>query len=59
VVMYMREPSAEMKAAGPVPFPVSVNIVLLVTAAGTIYFGLYPNHALGFLLQKTLIGGLR
>jgi NADH-quinone oxidoreductase subunit N len=59
VVMYMREPSAEMIAAGPVRFPISVNIVLLLSAAGTIYFGLYPNHALGFLLHRTLIGGLR
>ena len=58
VVMYMREPSAEAAAVGVIPFPVSVNLVLLLTAAGTIYFGLYPNHALGFLLQKTLIGGL-
>src|SRR5438046_1464709 len=31
VVMYMREPSAEAAAAGPVPFPIGVNAVLLIT----------------------------
>jgi len=59
IAMYMREPSAETASVGAMPFPISVNVVLLLTAAGTIYFGLYPNHALGFLLQKTLIGGIR
>ena len=59
IVMYMREPSPEAAAVGAIPFPLTINLVLLLTAAGTIYFGLYPNHALGFLLQKTLIGGIR
>src|SRR5690242_16667486 len=59
IVMYMREPSAETASVGAMPFPISVNVVLLLTAVGTIYFGLYPNHALGFLLQRTLIGGIR
>jgi len=58
VVMYMRDPSAAAEAEGPMPFPVAVNIVLLVSAVGTVFFGLFPNRALGFLLSKTLIGGL-
>jgi len=56
VVMYMREPSAEVTAAGPMRFPLTVNCVLAITAIGTIYFGLFPNHILRFILQQTLIG---
>jgi len=54
VYMYMREPSA-----GQVPevvaFPFTVNAVLLITAAGTIYFGLFPNRILNFVLQSNLL----
>jgi NADH-quinone oxidoreductase subunit N len=57
VVMYMREPSIE---SGPAPavvgFPLPVNVVLAVTAAGTVYFGLFPNQVLNFVLQSNLLG---
>jgi NADH-quinone oxidoreductase subunit N len=56
VVMYMREPSAEAAALGPVPFPVGVNLVLLITFAGTILFGVYPNPVINFILQPNLFG---
>jgi NADH-quinone oxidoreductase subunit N len=56
VVMYMRESSAEATALGPVRFPLGVSIVLLVTFAGTILFGVYPNPVLQFILQPTLLG---
>jgi hypothetical protein len=36
-----------------------VNIVLAVSAIGTVYFGLFPNQVLRLLLEKTLIGGLK
>ena len=57
VVMYMREPNPE---AGPAPavigFPLPVNVVLAITAAGTLYFGLFPNQVLSFVLQSNLLG---
>jgi len=56
VVMYMRESSAEATALGPVPFPLGVSVVLFVTFAGTILFGVYPNPVLNFILQPTLLG---
>ena len=56
VVMYMRESSAEAAALGPVSFPIGVNVVLLITVAGTILFGLYPNPVINFILQPTLLG---
>ena len=56
VVMYMREPSAEAVAAGPVAFPLGVNAVLLVTFVGTILFGLYPNPVINFILRPNLLG---
>jgi len=56
VVMYMREPSAEAAAVGPVPFPVGVNAVLLITFVGTILFGLYPNPVINFILRPSLLG---
>ena len=59
VVMYMREPSAEIAAAPLVRFPLTVVLVLLFTAIGTIGLGLFPNPVLNFILQPTLIGGLR
>jgi NADH-quinone oxidoreductase subunit N len=55
VVMYMREGSAEAMAAAPVRFPVAVNVVLAVTAIGTVYFGLFPNQVLNFIFQPNLI----
>jgi NADH-quinone oxidoreductase subunit N len=55
VVMYMREGSAEAMAAAPVRFPFAVNVVLAVTSIGTVYFGLFPNQVLNFILQPNLI----
>src|SRR5881275_1149650 len=55
VVMYMREPSAEAAAVGPVPFPIGVNAVLLVTFVGTILFGVYPNPVINFILRPSLL----
>jgi NADH:ubiquinone oxidoreductase subunit 2 (subunit N) len=52
----MREPSAESAAAAPVGFPLTVNVVLAVTAIGTILFGLMPNPVINFILQPTLFG---
>jgi NADH-quinone oxidoreductase subunit N len=57
VVMYMREPNME---SGPAPaivgFPLTVNVVLAVTALGTVYFGLFPSRVLNFVLQSNLLG---
>jgi NADH-quinone oxidoreductase subunit N len=55
VVMYMREPSAEVAALGPARFPLGVNFVLLVTFVGTILFGVYPNPVINFILRPTLL----
>src|SRR5712671_2844381 len=55
VVMYMREPSAESTPAIAV-FPLTVNLVLAITALGTVYFGLFPNRILNFVLQSNLLG---
>ncbi len=55
VVMYMKEGSAEAMAAPVVRFPVAVNVVLAITAIGTVYFGLFPNQVLNFILQPNLI----
>jgi NADH-quinone oxidoreductase subunit N len=56
VVMYMREPSGEAAAAAPVSFPLPVNVVLAITAIGTILFGVLPNPVINFILQPTLFG---
>src|SRR5713226_4169703 len=56
VVMYMRESSAEATALGPVRIPLGVSVVLFVTFAGTILFGVYPNPVIQFILQPTLLG---
>ena len=56
VVMYMREPSAEAVALGPVSFPFSVSMVLLITSVATILFGVYPNPVINFILQPSLFG---
>jgi NADH-quinone oxidoreductase subunit N len=55
VVMYMREPSPESTPAIAV-FPLTVNLVLTITALGTVYFGLFPNRILNFVLQSNLLG---
>jgi hypothetical protein len=31
-------------------------VVLAVTALGTVYFGLFPNRVLNFVLQSNLLG---
>src|SRR5580765_655971 len=59
VAMYMRDSGEDAEAAKPLSFPLTVNIVLAVSAIGTIYFGLFPNQVLRLLLEKTLIGGLK
>ena len=56
VVMYMREPSAESASAAPVDFPLAVNVVLAVTAIGTILFGVMPNPVINFILKPNLFG---
>ena len=58
VVMYMREPGTEAGAAAPaiVGFPLTVNVVLTVAAVGTVYFGLFPNGVLNYVLQSGLLG---
>jgi NADH-quinone oxidoreductase subunit N len=56
VVMYMREPSAETASSAPMRFPLTVNLVLTIAAAGTVYFGLFPNQVLNFVLQNNLLG---
>jgi NADH-quinone oxidoreductase subunit N len=55
VVMYMREPSAEIAASAPARFPLSVNVVLAITAIGAVYFGLFPSKTLNYLLQANLL----
>jgi NADH-quinone oxidoreductase subunit N len=55
VVMYMREPSAEIAATAPARFPLSVNVVLFIAALGTIVLGVAPSKTLNYLLQATLI----
>jgi NADH-quinone oxidoreductase subunit N len=55
VVMYMREPSAEVAASAPMRFPLSVNVVLVIAAFGTIFLGLLPSKTLTYLLQPNLL----
>jgi NADH-quinone oxidoreductase subunit N len=59
VVMYMRDPQSEPESAATLRFPITVNIVLAITAIATVYFGLAPNQILKFILQPSLIGNLR
>jgi NADH-quinone oxidoreductase subunit N len=56
VVMYMREPDAKAAPVAVIGFPLAVNVVLTVTALGTVYFGLFPNRVLNFVLQSNLLG---
>src|SRR6202047_1614394 len=46
VVMYMREPSSAEATPAIVAFPLTVNLVLAITALGTLYIGLLPNRIL-------------
>src|SRR6202790_308809 len=55
VVMYMREPSSAEATPAVVSFPLTVNLVLAITALGTLYFGLAPNRILDFVLQSNLL----
>src|SRR5580658_2727806 len=55
VIMYMREPSAEIAASLPARFPLSVNVVLAIAAFGTIFLGLLPSKTLNYLLQANLL----
>jgi NADH-quinone oxidoreductase subunit N len=55
VVMYMREPSAEIAATTPARFPLSVNVVLAVATFGTIFLGLLPSKMLDYLLRADLL----
>ena len=48
VVMYMREPENN-SAAAPVSWAVAA--VLLVSAAGTLYLGLFPARVMAFAAQ--------
>jgi NADH-quinone oxidoreductase subunit N len=50
VVMYMREPGSETDAAAA-PVPWAVTAVLLVSAAGTLYLGLFPGRVMAFAAQ--------
>jgi NADH-quinone oxidoreductase subunit N len=58
IIMYMHEAKPEA-AVTTVKFPLTATIVLFVTVAGTLYFGLAPTKALTFLNQKTLIGSVK
>src|SRR5207244_3173130 len=49
-----RDPTKET-APAVVGFPFAVNLVLAITAIGTVYFGLFPNRILNFVLQSNLI----
>src|SRR5258706_456710 len=51
VAMYMREPAKEI-AAEPVPWTLAV--VLWITAAGTIYVGLFPTRVIDFAAKAAL-----
>ena len=56
VAMYMREPKPELTPPAVVPFPLSISVVVGLTALGAVYFGLFPNHVLShILLQSRLI----
>jgi NADH-quinone oxidoreductase subunit N len=57
VIMYMRDPSAETAAEAPARFPLTVNLVLVITSVGTILFGLYPNPILHFILNRPQLFG--
>ena len=43
VVMYMREPEAEIEA---IPLPWAVRVVLVIMVLGTLYLGILPQTVL-------------
>jgi NADH-quinone oxidoreductase subunit N len=51
VVMYMREPQQDRS---PAPIPWAVATVLWVSAAGTLYLGLFPGRVMAFAAQAAL-----
>jgi NADH-quinone oxidoreductase subunit N len=51
VVMYMREPQQHWT---PAPIPRALGLVLLLTAAGIIYLGLFPGAVMGFAARSAL-----
>jgi NADH-quinone oxidoreductase subunit N len=51
VAMYFWDPQKEWK---PAPMTPAVAIVLLATAAGTIYLGLFPSRVMGFASLSAL-----
>lgn len=51
VAMYMREPQRDW---APAPVPAGVAFVLLLTAAGTIYLGLFPSAVMRFASLSAL-----
>jgi NADH-quinone oxidoreductase subunit N len=51
VAMYMREPEREIEAE---PVPWTLAIVMWITAAGTIYAGLFPAHIFGYATKAAL-----
>ena len=55
VVMYMREPAPGAPVLAPARFPAMVNVVLVLTAAGTVLLGLLPSKVLTYLLQSNLL----
>ena len=55
VIMYMREPAPDAASTAPVRFPAMVNVVLVLTAAGTVILGLLPSRVLTYLLQSNLL----
>jgi len=58
IVMYMHEPKPDA-AIAPVRFPLTARIVLCITVAGTLYFGLAPTRTVNFLSQTKLIGSIK
>ena len=54
VIMYMRD---SQPGVDRIPFPASVNLVLMITALGTVYFGLFPNRLIAFASHPGFILG--
>jgi NADH-quinone oxidoreductase subunit N len=52
VVMYMRESRPD---AVTMAVPAAVRVVLFVAAAGTVYFGLFPNRVMAFVSNPGLL----
>jgi NADH-quinone oxidoreductase subunit N len=51
MAMYFRESKDDW---APEPMPRAVAVVLLITAAGTLYFGLFPGAVMNFAVQGAL-----